>query len=520
MKKPRGFRATELRLTGAFLARRWVAQVATFPTASGYLSWFANQQLSGPARREFIEFAAGAIRNVSPLGRLAELDVVLSSLYDSLISFQESSERCWSWYVVLIVRLKAVVTQMCVALAQFGFNQKSAANPPPNPWLRMEEAEAVALKLEQYVMPWDDLEQALGLEAGSLSRMVKVSGQHAEHLTSGRPNAQHGGHISVAVQTPSAVGPNPGLLTGVDKPSHSPVQKPAPSPSDLSFSERLLEAVAVGIIKTGTLVYLRTSPIAFLLEVPVLHGGLVDEFPLKLYEYAARLSAASGDRQHPKARSRYGRPSAGKRKVNHSRLWSKISKEFAVLRQKLHREHPPGFLALQDYLGWPGRRTPWDVATSDGVVLASLLDWISGELQGAQSQLHQSGSADAAKEATGETGTADGHDLGVADKLAIALAKQARSWFSELEMITVQAEKVKLWYMGGQAEGETALKAAFADKQDLLGKRIQVLSTFCVAILQLVSIPRSWASADVPKDLGLFFGPEGRVIRSLYGRRC
>lgn len=61
MNIARGFRRTELRLTGIYLAQRWIAQVRKFPRPSEYVSWFEDEQQSGQIRRDFVEFAAGAI---------------------------------------------------------------------------------------------------------------------------------------------------------------------------------------------------------------------------------------------------------------------------------------------------------------------------------------------------------------------------------------------------------------------------------------------------------------------------
>lgn len=508
MSKPRGFRRTELRLTGTYLARRWVAQVSAFRRPSAYISWCMDKQLYGPVHRDFVEFAAGAIRRVSPLNRLVEFDLVLSSLSDSLVTFKEINERCWSRYAALAQRLLSVaVEQICNALAPLGFNEMSTAVLPPSPWLRIEEAEAVGRKLDHDVISWDDLEQPLGLEHGSLSGEVKVREDGVGPLTSERPNAGDGGAAD-GVHTPSTVGPNPGLAAGTGKPSHGPVQKPAPN---LALGERLLEAIAAGIIKTGTLVHLPTSPIAFLKEIPVLHGSLVDEFSVRLAEYGARLSRASGDRPGRKAGGQDGRPRADKRNVNHSQLWFKISKGFASFQPQPQGEHP-GFLNLRDYLAWPGRQIPGDVSSSDGVVVGTLLSWLLQELQRALMDLDRSGSADATSqsEETGESDdTTDRHDFGVAGELTnlinIDLARQARGWFDELEAIKGEAEKIKRRYTTAHAAGKLAPMLLLVERLDLLVRRARVMSTFCGATYQLASVLRLWTSGGGEKNLALFF---------------
>ena len=233
-----------------------------------------------------------------------------------------------------------LLNQMCKALVRLGFNQNSSAVLTPAPWLRMEEAEAVVLKLKHDVMPWVELEEALGIEPGSVSASFRVPPDNVEQPTTAPPNAGDNSGLDVGVTTPAAVGPDTGLVAGmVDEPSHGSVQDSPPPSSDLSLSEQLSEAIAAGIIKTGTLVHLRTSPIAFLREVPVLHDGCVDEFSLRLAEYGARLGRACNDR-HRNAAGLNGRPKAKKRGLNRSllwskmsKLWSKMSKDFASFQQ-------------------------------------------------------------------------------------------------------------------------------------------------------------------------------------------
>jgi hypothetical protein len=283
----------------------------------------------------------------------------------------------------------------------------------------------------------------------------------------------------------------------VDKPNHRPVQEPSPPPADLPFSERLLAAIAAGTIETGTLVHLPTSPIAFLKEVPLPHGGLVDKFSLQLAEYGARLPPASDERPGQKADGQHGRTRADKRKSGQSRLWLKISKEFAGFRQQPDGEHPR-VLDLQDYRAWPDRKTPGDVSISDGVMVENLLEWVRGELLRLVNDLHQSGAADAASKA------AISALPELREAINIGLSKQANAWCNELNAIKAEAKKVKRRYTAGYAAGKPAPISVLVDQLALLVRRVQVLYTSCYTIYLLAPLPNRGG----PKDLGRFFKRE------------
>jgi hypothetical protein len=76
-----------------------------------------------------------------------------------------------------------------------------------------------------------------------------------------------------------------------------------------ALPERLLHAIAAGKIKTGSVVHLHTSPIAFLREMPVLVGGLVDAFALQVAEFGARR-VQSDDQQGGDASTQQEHPTA------------------------------------------------------------------------------------------------------------------------------------------------------------------------------------------------------------------
>jgi hypothetical protein len=170
--------------------------------------------------------------------------------------------------------------------------------------------------------------------------------------------------------------------------------------------------------------------------------------------------------------------------------------------RQTQREGPRGFLKVQDYLAWPGRKNCGDISTSEGVVLSSLLQWVRREHE-CPHDLSRSGATAAARQTENSAGEHGGNDSSYRQATPVAeelfdfaypnLAAQASGWFRELAAIKTAAEELKQRYARDRTKVEPAPMPALSEKLHRLITLAEVLSTFSLTTCQLALLPRCWS---------------------------